>query len=101
MPVLSIARQEKFARSVASGSNHAAAARTAGYSPRYAACLGYQLVKQPRVAERIRELRQLGQNAQAITVVDGAGRPLFYIAFASGFGAVGFNSPNQIELLGK
>jgi hypothetical protein len=99
VPVLPTSKQEKFAERVAAGCNHAAAARQAGYSIRSAAWQAYQLTKTPRVAARITELRELGQNSQAIAILDSAGKPLFYIALASG--AVGVTSPNQIEFLEK
>src|SRR5438045_1492201 len=52
-------RQELFARAVAQqGLSHKEAAAAAGYSPRSLNCIGSQLAKQPRIAERIRELRQ-------------------------------------------
>jgi len=50
-------RQEAFASAVAQGKTHREAALSAGYSARSATCLGSQLVKQKRVAERIEELR--------------------------------------------
>jgi Terminase small subunit len=101
LPVLPTIKQEKFAERVAAGYNHAAAARDAGYSVRSAAWQAYQLTKTPRVAARIAELRELGQNSPAIAILDSAGTPLFYIALASSSGAIGVTSPNQIELLGK
>jgi phage terminase small subunit len=84
VPVLPTIKQEKFAERVAAGCNHAAAARQAGYSVRSAAWQAYQLTKTPRVAARIAELRELGQNSQAIAILDSAGKPLLYIALASG-----------------
>jgi Terminase small subunit len=101
VPVLSTNKQEKFAERVAAGCKHAAAARQVGYSARSAVWQAYQLTKTPRVAARIAELRQLGQNSQAIAILDSAGTPLLYIALATSSGAIGFTSPNQIELLGK
>jgi hypothetical protein len=99
VPVLPTSKQEKFAERVAAGCNHAAAARQAGYSIRSAAWQAYQLTKTPRVAARVAELRELGQNSGAIAILDSVGNPLFYITVASG--AVGFTSPNQIEFLEK
>lgn len=57
MPVLSTLRQETFARNVAAGKTFRHAAIQAGYSQRSASCLGSQLMKQPGIAARVRELK--------------------------------------------
>jgi Terminase small subunit len=101
VPVLPTSKQEKFAERVAAGYSHAAAARAAGYSARSAVWQAYQLTKTPRVAARIAELRELGQNSPAIAILDSTGTPLLYIALATSSGAIGFTSPNQMEFLEK
>jgi phage terminase small subunit len=57
MPILSTLRQETFARNVAEGNSYRKAAVAAGYSVRSASCLGSQLMRQPAVAGRVRELK--------------------------------------------
>lgn len=89
MRILS-ARKELFARAVADGKTNREAAILAGYSERSATCLGSQLARQSRVAERIRELRDYSvkpvrtsdtvvaqfDSVQPVTIRDSAGRPL-------------------------
>jgi phage terminase small subunit len=53
-------RQLTFAENVARGKSNREAAIAAGYSARSAGCLGSQLAKQARIAERIQELRRAG-----------------------------------------
>lgn len=50
-------RQAAFARCIVSGLSAAEAARQAGYSPRTADKLAYQLLENPRVVDKLDELR--------------------------------------------
>jgi phage terminase small subunit len=101
MPILT-ARQEQFANAVAQGKTHHEAAIISGYSPRSACCIGAQLARQERVAQRIRELREDRERAlrtretilaqlnlertdlKPITISDSSGKLLgFFTPFAA------------------
>jgi phage terminase small subunit len=56
-------RQLTFAENVARGKTNKEAALAAGYSARSAGCSGSQLVRQPKIAQRIQELRSAGRFA--------------------------------------
>jgi Terminase small subunit len=84
--VLSTIKQEIFSRSVAEGHTYTEAARRAGYSAKSACCIGSQLARQPRIAQRVAELRQVQrsrQNAPGVAVVDAAGNTVGYIPVIS------------------
>jgi phage terminase small subunit len=57
MSELTTVRWEVFARNVA-GKTHREAALLTGYPEHSASCIGAQLVKLPRIADRIHELRE-------------------------------------------
>jgi len=50
------ARQERFCRWFVELANGAAAARAAGYAPKWANTAGYRLLRHPRIAARIAEI---------------------------------------------
>jgi phage terminase small subunit len=81
MTVLNSRRQETFAQAVARGVSPKEAASLAGYSLHSACCIAAQLMKQQKVSERIRELREnppvsnstAGQ-AHAVAITDVTGK---------------------------
>jgi phage terminase small subunit len=75
MPVLSTFRREAFALSVARGATYTRAALNAGFSARTARSQGCELAKNPKVAERIAELRRT-EARHPVTIFDDAGTPI-------------------------
>lgn len=74
-------KQELFAQAVVRGISHKQAAIEAGYSERSASAIGAQLMKRPKVSERIRELREhpptkRSPGQQAVTITDAKGTTL-------------------------
>jgi phage terminase small subunit len=58
---------EAFCQNCAAGKSHRQAAILAGYSQKTAASIGAQLARQPRVEQRIRELRELAPTLRVIS----------------------------------
>lgn len=70
MPILKNSRHEKFAQLIASGTSQAAAYEAAGYCPKSQNALyadSSALVRIPKVAERIAELKERTETKSAIS----------------------------------